>query len=92
MFKRDLEIKDGHKSEAYRSKLGTVAHAYNPSTEEVEAGGFGAWGQLGLNSETVWTQIKLKEKKSVCQGTVMEGRVARQKEEDDRDRGMRQNS
>jgi hypothetical protein len=30
-----------------------VAYAYNPSTQETEAGGAHVWGQLGLQSEAL---------------------------------------
>jgi hypothetical protein len=57
----------------YKIKPGVVAHAFNPSTREAEAGGFlssrPAWstkwvpGQPGLYRETLSRKTKKKKKK-----------------------------
>jgi hypothetical protein len=33
--------------------MGVVAHIYNPSTQEADAGGWRIWGQPGLHRETL---------------------------------------
>jgi hypothetical protein len=51
--------------ELFKNKPGMVVYAYNPSTWEIEAGGFHVWGQPGLHSETLsqknqnWETIKI---------------------------------
>jgi hypothetical protein len=54
------------------SKLGMMAHIYNPSTEEAEAGELQLQGQLGLHSETLSPKKRKKTSRGWSMSQVVE--------------------